>query len=403
MSNWKKVEEFIVFSTKGITPSYVDNSTVLVLNQRCVRDNRIDFSLARFTEDSKTISSNKTVQVGDILFNSTGQGTAGRCVFVKEIPNNIRLITDSHMLLLRCKTFYEARCLNYILYSYEKNIQLFLDGSTGQGELDKVKLFNLLVKMPFDTKAQKQIADVLSALDAKIELNSRINKELEAMAKTLYDYWFVQFDFPDENGKPYKSSGGKMVYNEKHKREIPDGWEVGELGDVINIYDSKRIPLSSQERVQRKGRIPYFGATSIMGYIDDYIFDDDYILIAEDGSVMDDKGYPIVQFIWGKTWVNNHAHVLEAKIKQDNEYIFHLVKTISVVQIMTGSIQMKINQENLRKVKLALPSENLLKLFSEFAIPIRKTLINNIEQNRQLIELRDWLLPMLMNGQVTVK
>jgi type I restriction enzyme S subunit len=230
--------------------------------------------------------------------------------------------------------------------------------------------FRLLEFPLIPLSEQLKVAKVLSDLDAKIELNNKINAELEAMAKTLYDYWFVQFDFPDPEtssgqvGKPYKTSGGKMVYNVELKREIPEGWEVKNLGELINIYDSQRIPLSRTQREKRQGIYPYYGATSIMDYIDDFIFDDEFVLVAEDGSVMDEKGFPIVQFIWGKTWVNNHAHVLQGKDKNNNEYIFHFVKTISVIQIMTGSIQMKINQENFKNVKVAVPDENLLLIFS---------------------------------------
>ncbi len=264
------------------------------------------------------------------------------------------------------------------------------------------QIFSYLELILPDYNEQKKAGDFLYAINAKIELNNRINTELEAMAKTLYDYWFIQFDFPDANGKPYKTSGGKMVWNEDLKREIPEGWEMKNLGDLINIFDSKRIPLSRTEREKRIGDIPYYGATSIMGYVDEHIFNDDYILLAEDGSVMDENGFPIVQFIWGKTWVNNHAHVIQAKNIINNEFVFHLVKTISVVQIITGSIQLKINQENLRNVKVILPDENTLKKFSKFAIPIRKKLINCLEENQELSSLRDWLLPMLMNGQVSV-
>ena len=172
-------------------------------------------------------------------------------------------------------------------------------------------------------------------------------KNLESMAKLIYDYWFVQFDFSDENGRPYKSSGGKMIYNEELKREIPWGWKVKELGDVITLLDSKRIPLSQSERQKRRGKYPYYGATEIMDYVDDFIFDGDYILLAEDGSVMDEYGFPIVQFIWGKNWVNNHAHVIQSNNKKALEFVYQTLKMIPVVLIKTGSIQMKINQENL--------------------------------------------------------
>ena len=292
----------------------------------------------------------------------------------------------------------------YLYYWFKTKVNYI--GGLGTGttfkEVSKFVIENLEIDLPV-ISTQKAIAKVLSDLDAKIELNNKINTELEAMAKLIYDYWFVQFDFPNAQGKPYKRSGGKMVFNEELKREIPEGWEVESLSDCINLFDSKRVPLSRAEREKISGDIPYYGATSVMGYVNDYLFDDEYILLAEDGSVMNEKGFPIVQFIWGKTWVNNHAHVIQAKNKTQNEFIFQLVKMIPVVLIKSGSIQMKINQNNLTKYKVLLPSEKLISDYSLKASSIRKQLINNIEQNQKLSELRDWLLPMLMNGQVTLR
>ncbi|MBE7661006.1 restriction endonuclease subunit S [Tenacibaculum finnmarkense] len=291
----------------------------------------------------------------------------------------------------------------YIYYWFKgKKDYLFqISNVTRTPMLNKSDFSNININIP-NLQTQKSIAKVLSDLDSKIAINNKINQELEAMAKTLYDYWFVQFDFPDKNGKPYKSSEGKMIFNEELKREIPVGWEVEELGSCIKIFDSLRIPMSRSEREKVKGDIPYYGATSIMGYVKDFIFNDEYILLAEDGSVMNEKGMPIVQFIWGKTWVNNHAHVIQANNKLHNEFIYQLVKMIPVVLIKTGSIQMKINQTNLNKYKVIAPPFKLVNEFSNQAIKIRKQLINNKKQNQKLSELRDWLLPMLMNGQVRV-
>ena len=159
---------------------------------------------------------------------------------------------------------------------------------------DKIK--DCTVWIP-ELSEQKRIGKLLRSIDRKIELNRAINQNLEAMAKQLYDYWFVQFDFPNEEGKPYKSSGGEMVWNEKLKRKIPNEWDNCKLKDFINLFDSKRIPLSSKDREERKGNYPYYGATGIMDYVNEYIFDGDYILLAEDGSTSDSKGFPIVQYI----------------------------------------------------------------------------------------------------------
>ena len=301
------------------------------------------------------------------------------------------------------KTKLNSKYLYYCLTTKEKQYEMAKRaGITTIPDLNHFMFLDM--QIPLQSKEnQDSIVNLLDSLNSKIELNNKINKELETMAKTLYDYWFVQFDFPDENGKPYKSSGGKMVYSKELKREIPEGWEVNTLNKMINCLDSKRIPLSKKQRENRRGNIPYYGATSVMDYIDDFIFDGEYILLAEDGSTMDQNGNPILQYIWNKTWVNNHAHILEAKEQKNLEFIFHTLKKIAVVKIETGSIQKKINQENLLNVKIIIPSLHILDKFSEIVKPIRKRLINNIEQNQELAKLRDWLLPMLMNGQVSVK
>ncbi|MCG8804932.1 restriction endonuclease subunit S [Tenacibaculum finnmarkense] len=310
--------------------------------------------------------------------------------------------SSSDVLTFKVNKEYNSTFVYYSLFR-DDFFEHMMNGSKGtkmpRGDKNQILDFPI---PDFEIGYQKSIAKVLSDLDSKIAINNKINAELEAMAKTLYDYWFVQFDFPDKNGKPYKSSEGKMIFNEDLKREIPVGWEVEELGSCIKIFDSLRIPMSRSEREKVKGDIPYYGATSIMGYVKDFIFNDEYILLAEDGSVMNEKGMPIVQFIWGKTWVNNHAHVIQANNKLHNEFIYQLVKMIPVVLIKTGSIQMKINQTNLNKYKVIAPPFKLVNEFSNQAIKIRKQLINNKKQNQKLSELRDWLLPMLMNGQVSV-
>lgn len=250
---------------------------------------------------------------------------------------------------------------------------------------------------------QKKIGSLLKALDSKIENNNKINAELELMAKTIYDYWFLQFEFPNEEGKPYKSSGGKMVWNEELKREIPEGWEVTTIGDVTVCHDSKRIPLTGNEREEIKGNIPYYGATGIMGYVNRPIFDGDYVLVAEDGSVMNEKGNPIIQRVSGKIWVNNHAHVLEPIKNYSCKLLMMILKDIPVAAIKTGSIQMKINQENLNKVKiLDIPNEIKKQINKQFET-IDKMILENNKENQELASLRDFLLPLLMNEQVGFK
>ena len=280
----------------------------------------------------------------------------------------------------------------------------FENNASGSGQrytLSNDTISNIPVLLP-SIEEQHTIGKLLADLDRKIELNKQINDNLEAMAKQLYDYWFVQFDFPNEEGKPYKSNGGVMVWNEKLKREIPQGWSDCKLKDFINLFDSKRVPLSSKDRGERQGVYPYYGATGIMDYVNDYIFDGDYILLAEDGSTSDAKGFPIVQYIWGKNWVNNHAHIILPKNERYTMFTYQKLRSIPAKQIETGSIQKKISQENLCEYKMFLPNSNLLEKYENVVFPLWEKRKRCIEEINTLTKQRDELLPLLMNGQASV-
>lgn len=294
----------------------------------------------------------------------------------------------------------DYRFLYYWLKNNYENLRTLSAGVRNNLNADDIKSF------PFPENSlpeQEKIADILSVVDDKIELNSKICSELETMTKTLYGYWFMQFDFPDENGKPYRTSGGEMEWNEQLKREIPKGWGVTNIGKITANFDSRRIPLSQNERNSMKGDIPYYGATGVMDYVDRFIFDGQYVLIAEDGSVMDSDGYPIVQMIWGKAWVNNHAHVLEGHNGYSNELLYFVLKDIPVIKIMTGSIQKKINQDNLNNYKIPQIPHKIANRFTSILKPIFSKLRAVEIENSELTKLRDWLLPMLMNGQARVE
>lgn len=291
--------------------------------------------------------------------------------------------------------------MHYVFTYIRNSIKNSVNGSI-QDNINIEYLSQLDFKVP-EKSYQDKVVNVLGTIDEKIETNTRICTELESMAKTLYDYWFTQFDFPDENGKPYRSSGGEMVWNDQLKREIPKGWKITSIGNIAQNYDSKRIPLSQNERDAMKGDVPYYGATGVMDYVNKYIFNGQYVLIAEDGSVMDDNGNPIVQMILGRTWVNNHAHVLEGCNGYSNELLYLLLQHVPVVKIMTGSIQKKINQDNLNGYRIPFIPERVSQYFSDIVKPIFEQIHALRLQNEELTKLRDWLLPMLMNGQATVE
>lgn len=290
----------------------------------------------------------------------------------------------------------------YLYYLLKNFTSVFTSRESGTvfGSINKSGIES--VKLPFPNKyEQKAIAKVLSDLDEKIEINNKINKKLEEMAQTIFKQWFVDFEFPNEDGKPYKSSGGEMVESELGM--IPREWEISELGEIIELFDSKRIPLSKNERQKREKIYPYYGAASLMDYVDDYIFDGVYILMGEDGTVVTNYGYPILQYVWGKFWVNNHAHVIKGKCSIPDEFIYILLKNTNVKTIVTGAVQPKINQQNLKSLKIVIPGDEKLLLKYENIVKNSFEQIRVLsEENKTLIKLRDTLLPKLMSGEIRV-
>ena len=277
-----------------------------------------------------------------------------------------------------------------------------VDNLTAQPNISAGTVATYTFQLP-PLEVQQRISAVLTVLDEKIELNRRLNDNLESMAQALYDYWFVQFDFPDENGKPYKSSGGKMVWNEVLKREIPEGWTTETVGEITMCHDSRRIPLSGKERESMQGDIPYYGATGIFGYVNRHIFDGDFVLLAEDGSVMNDKGRPIVQRVSGKVWINNHAHVLQPIKEHGCKLLMMILSEIPVEKIKTGSIQAKINQANLNAYNLVKIPRFLISRMNKILDEIDSRILAIAREISTLTKQRDFLLPLLMNGQVQVK
>ena len=223
------------------------------------------------------------------------------------------------------------------------------------------------------------------------------------MAKTIYDYWFVQFNFPNENGKPYKSSGGKMIFCKELNQNIPQNWGYTSVGNITVCFDSDRIPLSNRQRREMKGTIPYYGATGIMDYVNRAIFSGDFVLLAEDGSVMDDNGNPILQRVSGNVWINNHTHVLQPVNGYSCRLLYLLLKDIPVSMIKTGSIQMKINQANLNSYNILNIPDWIRARFIKQIEPVDTKIMQIQRENDNLTQIRNWLLPMLMNGQAIIR
>lgn len=269
----------------------------------------------------------------------------------------------------------------YYLLKYNKDAIEAMGSGTTFKEVSGKTMRAVKVRIPLDVSYQKRIAAVLDSLDTKIENNERINDNLLAQAQTLYKQFF-----------PYGVQD-----------DLPDGWRIGTVGEIIEIHDSKRIPLSGADRSKMEKKIyPYYGAASLMDLVDNYIFDGKYLLLGEDGTVVDDAGYPILQYVWGQFWVNNHAHILTGRLGYDVESLYMLFKQTPVKSIVTGAVQPKISQANLRSVQVVIPPEHNLREYNDLVEPLFSLFRANEEECKTFTALRDTLLPKLMSGEIDV-
>lgn len=183
---------------------------------------------------------------------------------------------------------------------------------------------------------------------------------------------------------------------------IPEGWKVGNLLDVAELSDSKRKPLSAMERSNMNKVYPYYGATSIMDYVDDYLFDGIYLLMGEDGSVMTENGFPYLQYVSGKFWVNNHAHIMQGKNAFTTEMLHCLLFRKNISEFVTGAVQAKISQNNMKRIKLAIAPANVLDSFSKLLDSIYSQIRQKKKESDVLCKKRDLLLPKLMSGKIKI-
>ena len=321
------------------------------------------------------------LRIGDVLINSTGTGTAGRVAQMIEVT--VPTTIDGHMILIRPSEELDPIYYGYAVKSFQSRIEGLAEGSTGQTEINRRRLQDeIIIRYPSDKLVQKNIGSFLANIDEKIKTNTEINKNLLQQAQSLYKNRFV--DMQPFNG------------------EFPADWHLGTVSEIIELHDSKRIPLSSRERAELDKIYPYYGATSVMDYVDRYLFDGIYLLLGEDGTVVDSKGFPILQYVEGKFWVNNHAHIITGKNGFTVETLYLLFSLTNVQSIVTGAVQPKISQANLSKVPVIIPSMAELEAFDSVIQPIFAQIRNLRAENDRLAVTRNTLLPRLISGELDV-
>ena len=371
----------------GGTPKSTNNAyyngNIPWLNTKEVNFNRIYDTEKNITQLGLENSSAKWISENSVIVAMYG-ATAGKVAITKipittnqaccNLSINSEIADYNFVYYFLCSKFYELSSLANGGAQQNLNAQIIKD---------------FPIKIPVNLSDQRKIAGILSALDSKIENNNKINANLEAQAEALFKSWFVDFT-------PFKD----QPFVDSELGPIPQGWKVGTLFDVANLHDRYRRPLSSNQRSLMAKKYPYYGATSLMDFVEDYIFDGEYVLMGEDGSVVTEKGYPFIQYVWGKIWVNNHAHVLSGKDGFPTELLIPFLKTYNIKGLVTGAVQAKLNQANMAQIQIPIPPKENINNISVIIKSIYKKYRLLTEENQRLAALRDTLLPKLMSGEI---
>ena len=280
--------------------------------------------------------------------------------------------------------------VRFMAYAMNQQLQLLKVMSTGSTTkfLTMKMLTQLTINLP-QIEIQHRIANILSRYDSLIENYQKQIKLLEEAAQRLYKEWFVDLRFPGHE-------------NTKIVDGVPEGWEKKKVADVVVFYDKMRKPLSSMQRQSMEKIYPYYGAASLMDYVDNYLFDGTYLLMGEDGTVISNEKYPMLQYVWGKFWVSNHAHVLQGKEPYSTEFIYMMLKQMTILDVVTGAAQPKISQGRLAAKEIIMPANELVKEYDKIVVPMIQQAKSLQSQLRLLAEARDRLLPKLMSGEIEI-
>ena len=301
----------------------------------------------------------------------------GDLILAREAPaGNVAIVSPGievclgqrTMLLRPDSSFVVPEYLNYYLNAPEQRDRMLrLANGATVSHINVADIRNMPVQLP-SRGEQSKVAELLNVLDDKIDLNNRLNDYLLELATVRFEQELAK------ESKTYRFS------------------------ELIELEDSKRVPLNSRDRKVRKGSYPYYGATSIMDYVDDYLFDGIRVLLGEDGTVIREDGKPVLQYVWGKYWVNNHAHILKSKVDYSLEAIYIALARTTINHIVTGAVQMKISQKNLNDLELEMPTASSLDYLEDIFALYR----SNAEESKKLEILRDVLLPKLLSGKIDV-
>lgn len=415
------LEVLINHISRGITPKYIEdvNKGILVLNQKCIRDFKINYKDCRIHNIERKLSENKIIEKYDILINSTGVGTAGRVA--QKLDENICTL-DSHVTLIKpnSKKIYPLY-LGYALKAQQKLIENFAEGSTGQTEISCNRLKKeIIIKYPEKYEIQEKIANILLKIDSKIELNNQINDNLQELCNSTFVQWFCNYNYPNFDG----------ILKETDYGSIPKTWNIGKFDDLVdfsNGYGFKSTELldkaeTNTYRVFKQGNIDLNGGiredkTKSWFYKDKAIGLEKYILKKGDilmcmtdmkNSTSPLLGHTAVMNKDNEYIVNQRVGLIRCKKEiVDFPYIYTMTNLEFFLQQIrsraNSGVQVNLSTTGICETTIIIPTKDILKRYDDFARPLYEKMFLNLKENRALEQLRDTLLPKLMNGEIDLE
>jgi type I restriction enzyme S subunit len=358
------------------------NGTIPWLRTQEVDFNYIYDTEKKITEKGLKNSSAKWISEEAVVIAMYGN-SAGRVAFTK-----IKLTTNQACCNLMANiNEADPRFIYFNLKNRYSEIEGLANGGAQQN-LNVGILKNLKILLP-PLPEQKAIADVLSSFDNKIELLREQNKTLETIAQTIFNEWFVRFNFPDENGKPYQASGGKMIDSELGP--IPEGWRVGKYENLVDVFTGKGI---RSEDLCVSGSYKVIGANGMIGKTDKYLYDEDLILTGRVGTL------GLVNFSRGKVWISDNVLISRPLDKEKYYFAYFHLRKMNFESLNRGSTQPLITQTDLKNVELICPNNETLVKWHNIVTPLFSKLFKNSSQIQTLSTLRDELLPKLVKGEL---
>lgn len=415
--NWqiKPLLEVATYISRGKQPKYVESSYIYTLNQKAIQWGGIVEEYLKFHNPDITVDEKHFIQKNDVVINSTGTGTVGRVLHFEDHPK-IKMFADSHVTIVRTD---ESQILSqFLMYQLATDryqefiINSFLAGSTGQVELNKSKVEQFPILIP-PLNVQKYIVYILGRLDEKISVNKKIIRSLEVLAQTLFTRWFIDFDFLNEEGLPYKSSAGKMVDSELG--QIPEGWRRLHLIDICEVKDGTHDSPKQVEKGFSLVTSKHLRKNDIDIASTKLISEEDYqkvnkrslverydILISMIGTVgrlylVQDR---IINFA-----IKNIGLIKTSQIR-DYEFVYCYLQSDfikrHIEERMAGSTQQYISLSELRKIPILMPSDNVLYEFKAIANGVFEMIYSLTEEIQQLELVRGTLLPKLLSGEIEI-